>query len=84
MVLAKPQSDKKSDTHNTVPQPNFIPHPGGYGGGFPVNPYGSVGGAGYGVATTGYQQVFSLASILFFLSLDVSFHLITCLILNSL
>lgn len=56
MVLAKPQSDRKSDganIHNSGIVPNYIPNPG-YGG-FPANPYAAVG-AGYGVAA-GYQQV---------------------------
>ncbi|XP_028063153.1 heterogeneous nuclear ribonucleoprotein Q-like isoform X2 [Camellia sinensis] len=57
VCLAKPQSDKKFDWTNPYisgPHPNYIPHPG-YGG-FPGNPYGSLGGE-YGVAT-GFQQVY--------------------------
>ncbi|KAL8108975.1 heterogeneous nuclear ribonucleoprotein Q isoform X1 [Apium graveolens] len=55
VVLAKPQSDRKSEganIHNSGLVPNYIPNPG-YGG-FPANPYAAVG-AGYGVAA-GYQQ----------------------------
>ncbi|KAI8028012.1 Heterogeneous nuclear ribonucleoprotein Q [Camellia lanceoleosa] len=55
VCLAKPQSDKKFDWTNPYisgPHPNYTPHPG-YGG-FPGNPYGSLGG-GYGAAT-GFQQ----------------------------
>ncbi|XP_024932064.1 heterogeneous nuclear ribonucleoprotein Q [Ziziphus jujuba] len=55
VVLAKPQTDKKSDgpyPYNIGPHPNHIPHPG-YGG-FAGNPYSSLG-AGYGGAA-GFQQ----------------------------
>ncbi|THG02617.1 hypothetical protein TEA_001215 [Camellia sinensis var. sinensis] len=55
VCLARPQSDKKFDWTNPYifgPCPNYIPHPG-YGG-FPGNPYGSLG-AGYGAATR-FQQ----------------------------
>ncbi|XP_022147500.1 heterogeneous nuclear ribonucleoprotein Q [Momordica charantia] len=51
VVLAKPQSDKKSDgaySHISGSHPNHLLH-GGYGG----NPYGSLGG--YGV-TAGFHQ----------------------------
>ncbi|KAL7002271.1 Heteroproteinous nuclear ribonucleoprotein Q [Sarracenia purpurea var. burkii] len=56
VCLAKPQSDKKFDgaiLHKSGPHPNYIRHPG-YGG-FPGNPYGSLGAGGYGVST-GFQQ----------------------------
>ncbi|PON75495.1 Splicing factor-like protein [Parasponia andersonii] len=55
VVLAKPQTEKKPDgyySYNTVPHANHLPHPG-YGG-FPGNPYGTLG-SGY-VATPGFQQ----------------------------
>ncbi|KAK3031081.1 hypothetical protein RJ639_036821 [Escallonia herrerae] len=54
VVLAKPQSDKRSDGANSInaPAPNYMQHPG-YGG-FPGNPYVPVG-PGYGV-TGGFQQ----------------------------
>ncbi|KAK2965513.1 hypothetical protein RJ640_008863 [Escallonia rubra] len=54
VVLAKPQSDKRSDGANSInaPAPNYMQHPG-YGG-FPGNPYVPVG-PGYGV-TSGFQQ----------------------------
>jgi len=51
VVLAKPQSDKKSDGgygYNTGLHPNHLQHPG-YGG-FLRNLYGSLG-AGDGVGT---------------------------------
>lgn len=57
VVLAKPQTEKKSDgfySYNTVPHANHLPHPG-YGA-FPGNPYGTIG-SGYGVAAAGFQQV---------------------------
>lgn len=57
VVLAKPQSDKKSDgaySHISGGNPNHILH-GGYGG-YGGNPYGSLGG--YGV-TAGFHQVLS-------------------------
>lgn len=56
VVLAKPQTDKKSDgayPYNAGPHTNHAPHPG-YGG-FAGNPYGSAG-AGFGVAPP-FQQV---------------------------
>ncbi|PQQ21737.1 heterogeneous nuclear ribonucleoprotein R [Prunus yedoensis var. nudiflora] len=56
VVLAKPQTEKKSDgayPYNAGPHANHLPHPG-YGGGFAGNPYGSVG-AGYSVPA-GFQQ----------------------------
>ncbi|XP_028063150.1 heterogeneous nuclear ribonucleoprotein Q-like isoform X1 [Camellia sinensis] len=68
VCLAKPQSDKKFDWTNPYisgPHPNYIPHPG-YGG-FPGNPYGSLGGE-YGVAT-GFQQVYWWTGINFHLPL---------------
>ena len=55
VVLAKPQSDKKSDgaySHISGSYPNHLLH-GGYGG-YGGNPYGSLGG--YGV-TAGFHQV---------------------------
>lgn len=55
VVLAKPQSDRKSDganLHNSGLHPNYITNP--VYGGFPGNPYAPVG-AGYGVSA-GYQQ----------------------------
>ncbi|KAK3038768.1 hypothetical protein RJ639_027355 [Escallonia herrerae] len=54
VVLAKPQSDKRSDGANSInaQAPNYMQHPG-YGG-FPGNPYVPVG-PGYGV-TGGFQQ----------------------------
>ncbi|KAI4328971.1 hypothetical protein L6164_021281 [Bauhinia variegata] len=55
VVLAKPQTEKKSDGgygYNPGLHPNHPPHPG-YGG-FSGNPYGSMG-TGYGV-TAGFQQ----------------------------
>ena len=58
VVLAKPQTEKKSDggySYNPGLHPNHIPHPG-YGGGFSGNMYGNLG-AGYGAAA-GFQQVF--------------------------
>uniref|UniRef100_A0A0A0L709 RRM domain-containing protein n=1 Tax=Cucumis sativus TaxID=3659 RepID=A0A0A0L709_CUCSA len=54
VVLAKPQSDKKSDgaySHISGSYPNHLLH-GGYGG-YGGNPYGSLGG--YGV-TAGFHQ----------------------------
>ncbi|XP_008437829.1 heterogeneous nuclear ribonucleoprotein Q isoform X1 [Cucumis melo] len=54
VVLAKPQSDKKSDgaySHISGSYPNHLLH-GGYGG-YGGNPYGSIGG--YGV-TAGFHQ----------------------------
>lgn len=56
VVLAKPQSDKKSDgAYSHIPggHPNHLLHAGGYGG-YGGNPYGSVGG--YGVSA-GFHQV---------------------------
>ncbi|XP_027335812.1 heterogeneous nuclear ribonucleoprotein Q-like [Abrus precatorius] len=56
VVLAKPQTEKRSDggyAFNPGLHPNHIPHPG-YGGGIRGNLYNSLG-AGYGVAT-GFQQ----------------------------
>ncbi|KAL5572194.1 hypothetical protein UlMin_021791 [Ulmus minor] len=55
VVLAKPQTDKKSEgpySYNTGPHSNHLPHPG-YGG-FAGNPYGTMG-SGYGVGA-GFQQ----------------------------
>ncbi|KAI4355298.1 hypothetical protein L6164_004086 [Bauhinia variegata] len=55
VVLAKPQTEKKSDGgygHNPGFHPNHPPYPG-YGG-FSGNPYGSAA-TGYGV-TAGFQQ----------------------------
>ncbi|KAI8026935.1 Heterogeneous nuclear ribonucleoprotein Q [Camellia lanceoleosa] len=63
VCLAKPQSDKKFDWTNPYisgPHPNYTPHPG-YGG-FPGNPYGSLGG-GYGAATGFQQAALSLMSL---------------------
>ncbi|KAM6600120.1 hypothetical protein CsatA_019729 [Cannabis sativa] len=56
VVLAKPQTDRKPDgsySYNTAPHASHLPHPG-YGG-FPGNPYGTLG-SGYGVAAAGFQQ----------------------------
>ncbi|XP_073020278.1 heterogeneous nuclear ribonucleoprotein Q-like isoform X1 [Primulina eburnea] len=49
VVLAKPQTEKKSDAtpHNPSPVPNYIPHQG-YTGGIAMNPYASI--------TSGFQQ----------------------------
>ena len=67
VVLAKPQTDKKTDAaypYSAGLHPNHLPHPG-YGG-FTGAPYGSVS-AGFGVATS-FQQVFWLICIFFFLN----------------
>ncbi|XP_061353275.1 heterogeneous nuclear ribonucleoprotein Q [Gastrolobium bilobum] len=56
VVLAKPQTEKKSDggyAYNPGLHPNLHPPPV-YGAGYPGNLYGSLGG-GYGVAA-GFQQ----------------------------
>ena len=56
VVLAKPQTDKKTDAaypYSAGLHPNHLQHPG-YGG-FTGAPYGSVS-AGFGVATS-FQQV---------------------------
>lgn len=63
VVLAKPQSDKKSDgtySHISGSHPNHLLH-GGYGG-YGGNPYGSLGG--YGV-TAGFHQVHISSFLLF-------------------
>lgn len=55
-MLAKPQTDKKSDapySYNGGHPPNHLRNPG-YGA-YAGNPYGNVG-AGY-VTASGYQQV---------------------------
>ncbi|EXB83829.1 Heterogeneous nuclear ribonucleoprotein Q [Morus notabilis] len=60
VVLAKPQTEKKSDgpyPYGTLPHASHLPHPG-YGG-FAGNPYGTLG-SGYGVAAAGFQQVLVL------------------------
>lgn len=50
-VLAKPQTDRKSDLHKAGPFPSYAPYPYGY----PGDPYGAYGaGAGYG--GSGYGQ----------------------------
>lgn len=56
VVLAKPQTEKKSDgpyPYGALPHASHLPHPG-YGG-FAGNPYGTLG-SGYGVAAAGFQQ----------------------------
>lgn len=62
VVLAKPQTDKKTDVaypYSGGLQPNHLLHPG-YGG-FTGTSYGSVS-AGFGVATS-FQQVLRLICI---------------------
>lgn len=53
VTMAKPQTDKKSEAATSFnAAPNYAPQPA-YG--FAGNPYGAMGGGGYGVAG-GYQQ----------------------------
>lgn len=55
VVLAKPQTEKKTDSLSIGLQANHLPNPG-YGG-FIANPYGSMN-TGYGVSSS-FQQVCS-------------------------
>lgn len=53
-MLAKPQTDRKSDLHKAGPFPSYPPYPYGY----PGDPYGAYGaGAGAVYGGSGYGQV---------------------------